>query len=189
MTGVIRPILTERVIGTPLERVSRASTVRLPPTDVTVDLDAAPQRANIVRDGKEIVPPVANPTRSADLLQQFVPMARILEPRSVRQSIAPGTLVSRGTAVDVDFLAPDKVKVGIFDGVHLDLRNALVPSLANLLNDPEVAAALAKPDLTDAEKLNLRTKLATVSVTVDDNVPEKSLGAAITGLRAAQAFR
>jgi len=168
-----------------------AAAARAPIKDVTIDLDAAPQRANIVRDGREVVTPIANPERAKSVLENFIPIARLSEPRSVSQSIAPGTIVSRGTAIDVEFLAREQVKIGIFEGVHVDLRDVLVtaPRVDDLLKDPEITAALAKPDLTDNEKQNLRTKLTAANVAVDDATPDKSLGAAITGLRAAQAFR
>jgi hypothetical protein len=158
---------------------------------VVVDIGSPATKATIVRGGKEVETPVANPERSAALLENFVPLARNTEPRSVRQTIAAGTLVTLGTAVDVEFLAPDHVTLGIFEGVHTDLRAQNVMALVPLLQDTEVTTLIGKPsaDLTDADKQNLRTKLQTVNVAVDDTVPERSLGAAIVGLKTAQAFR
>ena len=195
MSGPIRPIaattFSRAATTTALSAGTLAAAARVPISDVVVDLNATTSRANIVRDGKEVATPVANPERAATALENFIPVARLAEPRSVRQSIAPGTLVSRGTSVDLDFLQPDQVTLGIFEGVHTDLRARTVTSLAALLQDPEVSGTLAKPDadLTDADKQNLRAKLQTVNVAVDDTTPDRSLGAAIAGLRTAQAFR
>jgi hypothetical protein len=167
-----------------------AAASRVPVSDVVVDLGSAASRATIVRGGREVETPVINAERAASVLEAFVPRERNTEPRSVQQSIAPGTLVTRGTALDVEFLTPDQVVIGMFEGVHADLAARNVTSLSALLRDSEVTTVLAKPtaDLTDADKQNLTAKLQTVNVAVDDTVSTRSLGAAIAGLKAAQAF-
>jgi len=198
MSGPIRPAIpiTAAVARTSAATTFTAATVaataaRIPISDVVVDLGASASRANILRDGKEVATPVVNIERAASVLENFIPIARINEPRSVRQSIAAGTIVTRGTVVDVDFLAPEQVTLGIFEGVHADLRARSVTSLAALLADPEVSTALAKPDdtLTAADRQNLTVKLQAANVGVDDTTSDRSLGAALVGLRTAQAFR
>ena len=143
-----------------------------------------------MRGGIDVDTPIANPGRAASILENFAPIIRQAEPRSVRQSIAPGTIVTRGTAIDVELLAPDLVTLGIFEGVHTDLRATNVTALATLLQDPEVSTAIAKPTtaLTATERQNLSAKLAAANVTVDDTVADRSLTAAIAGLRTAKAF-
>jgi len=177
------------VAGTSITGTGRLSAAALS-REVVIDLEKEPTHATIVRGGQEIETPVINPTRAASILENFIPLARQTEPRSVRQSIAPGTLVTRGTAIDVDLLAPEQVTLGIFEGIHTDLRARSVTAMATLLQDPEVSIAIAKPAtaLTEAERQNLTAKLQAANVGVDDTVPERSLGAAIAGLKTAKAF-
>jgi hypothetical protein len=132
-----------------------------------------------------------NLERASSLLEDFIPIGHTNDPRGVRQSIAEGTIVARGTAIDIDFLVPSQVKLGIFDGVHADLQNLTVNAVTSLLQDPEVTPLLAKStsDLTAAERQNLTAKLATINVGVDDTVPSRSLAAAVVGLKTAQVFR
>ena len=174
--------------GSALAAATRTSLTR---KDVVVDLEAAKSRATIVRGGQNVETPVIDPGRASAILDNFVPVGRMAEARSVRQTIAPGTLVSPGTAIDVEFLAPDQVTLGIFEGVHADLRDRNILAVAPLLQDPEVTPLLSKAstDLTAAERTNLQAKLATINVGVDDTVPERSLGAALAGLKTARAFR
>jgi hypothetical protein len=158
--------------------------------EVVVEVDKEPTHATIVRGGLEVETPVVNPTRAASILENFTPVIRQEEPRSVRQSIAAGTLVTHGTAIDIELLAPAQVTLGIFEGVHLDLRPVAVTALNPLLTDPEVLQIIAKPTtaLTPADRQNLTAKLATANVAVDDAVPDRSLTAAIAGLKTAKAF-
>ena len=158
--------------------------------EVIVEVDREPTHATIIRGGQEVATPVVNPTRAASILENFTPVIRQQEPRSVRQSIAAGTLVTHGTAIDIELLAPEQVTLGIFEGVHLDLRPVNVTALSPLLTDPEVLQIIAKPTtaLTTADRQNLSAKLATANVAVDDAVPDRSLTAAIAGLKTAQAF-
>ena len=135
--------------------------------------------------------PVINLTRATGLLDAFVPVRRTEEARAVKQTIVAGTLVARGTTIDLEFLAPTHVVLGIFDGVHADLRASSVLSVASLLDDPEVSAALKKntSELTATERQNVGAKFAAANVAIDDAVPEKSMGAAFMALKSAQAFR
>jgi len=165
--------------------------VRAVSTPILVDLNDRPSKAMIVRGGKEVATPVLNPGRASQVLENFVPIVRFNEPRSVRQSVSPGTLVARGTAIDLDFLAPELVTLGIFEGVHADLQARSVTAIAPMLVDPEIVPLLDKSvtDMTAAERQNLTVKLQAANVSVDDAVPDRSLAAALAGLKTAQAFR
>jgi hypothetical protein len=201
----IRPIGTTRVTGTAATTVptgartagvlttnaAAAAAARATVSDVVVDLDAAPAKATIVRGTTAVETPSINLERASGLLENFIPVAHNNDPRGVRQSIAEGTIVARGTAVDVDFLTPNQVTLGIFEGVHADLQNLTVNGVASLLQDPEVTPLLQKStnDLTAAERQNLTAKLATINVGVDDTVPSRSLAAAVVGLKTAEVFR
>lgn len=160
-------------------------------TPKVVDLEATTVTAKIVRGTEAVETPAINIARASGILDNFIPIPRIGVPRGVKQSIAAGTLVARGTSVDLEFLAPNLVQLGLFDGVHADLRALTVPAVATLLDDPEVASALKKDatTLTAAEKQNVSVKLAAQGVTVDDTVADKSFGAALVGLKSAMAFR
>jgi hypothetical protein len=189
-TGAAREVAGAREFsGAAREFVEAPAAGRRVPLDVVVDLNEKASRANIVRDGREVETPILNPERAATVFENFIPIHRLTEPRSVRQNIAAGTLVSRGTTVDVDFLPPENVVLGLFEGVHADFRTRLVTDVVPLLQDPEVAGVLAKSELTEADRTNLTAKLGGAGVAVDNAVAERSLGAAIAGLRTAPAFR
>jgi len=174
---------TSAALGAAATRAVAANTI--------IDIGEAPSRATIVRGGKEVDTPTINESRASTILENFIPISRFLEPRGVSQSIAAGTLVTRGTAVDIELLQPNLVTLGLFDGVHADLRALTVDAVAPLLQDPEVAPLLAKQasDLTAAEQQNLTAKLAQLNVTVDNTQPDKSIGAALVGLKSALAFQ
>lgn len=156
-----------------------------------VDLEATKTKVDIVRGTETVETPVINPVRASGILDSFIPVSRTDEARSVKQSIAAGTLVARGTVLDLEFLAPANVSLGLFEGVHADLRAVNVLAVAPLLDDPEVAPLLKKDvsTLTATERTNLTAKLAAQSIGVDETNPERSLGAAVMGLKSAQAFR
>jgi hypothetical protein len=168
-----------------------AAALRSAASEVVIDLDAAPAKATIVRGTTAVETPSINLERASSLLENFIPIGHNNDPRGVRQSIAEGTIVARGTAIDVDFLTPNQVTLGIFEGVHADLQNLNVTAVATLLQDPEVVPLLKKStsDLTAAERQNLTAKLATINVGVDDTVPSRSLAAAVVGLKTAEVFR
>jgi len=170
--------------------VSAAAALR-PEVTKVVDLEATRTKVDIVRGTETVVTPVINPVRATGILEAFVPIRRTEEARSVKQSIAAGTLVARGTAIDLEFLAPANVLLGLFEGVHADLRTRNVMTVAPLLDDPEVVTLVKKDvgTLTVDERQNLSVKLAAQGVTVDETNPERSLGAAVMGLKSAQAFR
>jgi len=200
----IRPITTKvtGTVGTTTPTAARtagvltanpnvAAALRNTAAEVVVDLDAAPAKATIVRGTTAVETPSVNLERASSLLENFIPIGHNNDPRGVRQSISEGTIVARGTAIDVDFLTPNQVTLGIFEGVHADLQALTVNAVAPLLQDPEVTSLLKKStsDLTAAERQNLTAKLATINVGVDDTVPARSLAAAVVGLKTAEVFR
>ncbi|MCC6928093.1 MAG: hypothetical protein IT359_03780 [Gemmatimonadaceae bacterium] len=188
----LNPIKTATVDASVLAAANPSAFAAVrPEISKVVDLEATKTKATIVRGTESVETPEINITRASGILDAFIPIPRVGIPRGVKQSIAPGTLVARGTAIDIEFLAPDLVQLGLFEGVHLDLRARTVPAVATLLDDPEVVAALKKDSttLTAAERQNVSVKLAAAGVTVDDTSADKSFGAALVGLKSAQAFR
>jgi hypothetical protein len=176
--------------ATTIKETAAAAALR-PEVTKVVDLEATKTKATIVRGTESVETPVINPVRATGILDSFIPIRRTEEARSVKQSIAAGTLVARGTAVDLEFLAPANVSLGLFEGVHADLRTRNVLAVAPLLDDPEVVTLVKKDvgTLTVDERQNLSVKLAAQGVTVDETNPDRSLGAAVMGLKSAQAFR
>jgi hypothetical protein len=171
--------------------LSTAGGLRAVSASVRVDLGGEPSKAIILRGGKEVETPTVNLERASAILENFIPVPRLTEPRAVSQSIVAGTLVTRGTAVDLEFLQPDRVTLGLFEGVHADLRARSVLDLGPLLQDPEIVPLLGKQasELTAAESQNLTAKLGQFNVGVDNTAPDRSLGAALAGLKSANAFR
>lgn len=188
----LNPIKTAAIDAAALAAASPATfAAARPEISKVVDLEATTTKATIVRGTESVETPAINITRATGILDAFIPIPRVGIPRGVKQSIAPGTLVARGTSIDIEFLAPDLVQLGLFEGVHADLRARTVPAVATLLDDPEVASAIRKDTatLTAAERQNVSVKLAAAGVNVDDTAADKSLGAALVGLKSALAFR
>jgi hypothetical protein len=161
-------------------------------TATFVDVGDKPVSPTIVRGGEEVVAPPLNPGKIDDLITRLVPIRRVQVPRSVSQSIAPGTMVAKGTPVDLVFVPVSDIDFSLFDNVHDDLKFKTVESVLPLLKDTLVAPILQKnriEDLTDNEKQILTDKLQTIEIGVDETTPNRSIGIAFNSLKNAKAFQ
>jgi hypothetical protein len=146
----------------------------------------------IVRAGKEIAPPAFNPSRIDDFLSHATTLPRLLIPVGMSQSIPPGTMVPKGTPVDVVFVPMSSIQFGLLDHVHDDLKAVAIVNALPVISDPQVAPILQKAsasDLSADEKKLVIDKLRTLNVTVDDTNPAKTFDLAFGSLKSAQAFQ
>jgi hypothetical protein len=157
-----------------------------------VEVGTQPVVPTIVRGGQEVMAPPLNVGKVGDLIGRLVPITRVLVPRAVSQSIAPGTLVAKGTPVDVVFVPVSDIDFSLFDNVHDGLKNLSVESVLPVIADPAIAPILQKAsasDLTDADKQTLVAKLQPLGVAVDDSVATKSTATLFDSLKSAKAFQ
>jgi hypothetical protein len=159
---------------------------------VTVDVSSETIVPTIVRAGKEIAPPAFNPVRIDDFLSHTTTVPRLLIPVGMSQSIPAGTMVQKGTPVDVVFVPMSSIQFGLLDQVHDDLKGLAIADALPLISDPQVAPILQKAsaaDLSADEKALVVNKLKTLNVTVDDTNPAKTFNLAFGSLKAAEAFQ
>ena len=162
--------------------------------NVTIDVGATTVVPTIVREGKEVVAPVFNPNRIDDFLQHSSTLPRLLIPVAISQSIPAGTMVAKGTPVDIVFAPMSNINFGLLDVVHDDFKNLSVTDTnlqQKVLGDSQVTAILSKgvADVTPAEKQVISDKLKAINVTVDDNTPGKTFNLAFASLKSALAFQ
>jgi hypothetical protein len=161
---------------------------------VTIDVGAATIVPTIVREGREVVAPIFNLNRIDDFLQHSITIPRPLIPVAVSQSIPAGTMVAKGTPVDIVFVPMSNIIFGLLDVTHDDLKNLSVtdPNVQQkVLSDTQVTAILSKDvaDVTPQEKQVISDKLRTINVTVDDATPGKTFNLAFASLKSALAFQ
>src|SRR5437667_9309510 len=91
--------------------------IRLPVT-TTVDVSEKPAVTTIVRGGAVVTPPPVDKGLVDDFLGHLVPITRDVVPRVLQQSVAHGTLVAKGTSVDLVLVPPTDIQVGVLAGAH-----------------------------------------------------------------------
>ena len=158
--------------------------------NVIVDVGSETVVPTIVRRGKEITPPSFNTARIDDFLSHSTTVPRPQIPVAVSQSIPAGTMVPKGTPVDLVFVPTSSIKFELLDNVHDDLKALAITDALPVIGDPTVIPILQKSstDLTADERALVVNKLKTINVTVDDTNPAKTFDLAFSSLKAAEAF-
>lgn len=149
----------------------------------------AAKRAKIVRDGKPVGQVQVNQDKVSGVLVGFRPV----NSRVVTQSIAAGTPVARGTAVDLVLAEPSRIPIDVVDGIHAALIEETMASMYDrfLKNDPELtnivanAAAGAATPAADVTKVQQKAAAQGVEVTATAG---QDFAAFMTGLQAAYTF-
>jgi hypothetical protein len=161
--------------------------------NVTIDVGATTVVPTIFREGKEVIAPVFNPDRIVDFLQHTSTLPRLLIPVAVSQSIPAGTMVAKGTPVDIVFVPMSNINFGLLNATHDDFKNLAVtdPKVQSILADAQVTTILGKAeaDVTADDKKALSDKLRTININVDDSAPGKTFGLAFESLKSARAFQ
>ncbi len=162
-----------------------------PPRSSTVFVEIRPSSvaAEVARAGS-MLPAVAIDARIVDsVLDRLTPVAT----KVVSQSVAPGTAVPRGTAVDLVLARPGDLPGRIIPGIHEAFKVRTIGDIGQQLIEaqPTVKEIIRrKPvvtDLTEAERATVTNALAQSGVELS-NVPGLDLAAAYTGLQAGYLF-
>src|SRR6266436_10302063 len=117
---------------------------------------------------------IGDQNRIDDFLAHVSTLPRLFVPVAVSQSIPAGTLVPKGTPVDIVLVPMSNIHFGLFDQTHADLAVHPVTDVLPIIQDAAVAPALAKSsaaDLTPAEKQLITQKLSSIHVAIDDTNP------------------
>lgn len=160
--------------------------------NVTVDVGSATVVPTIVREGKEITPPTFNSARIDDFVAHTPILPRLMIPVAVSQSIPAGTMVAKGTPIDVVLAPMSSIPFGLLDRVHDDMKALAITAALPVISDPRVAPILNKAnasDVTADERKIVTDKLQTLHVTVDDANPAKTFALAFESLKSARAFQ
>jgi hypothetical protein len=183
-------------LGTVSERKSALFDVarRSSRTKVFIDLDDKPVVADVVRNGYKVPTVLAN----KELLREFVSGLEVLKPtaspRVLNQSIAPGTKVGVGTEINLVMAASKDVRIGIFDGIHVDVKNQSVAELLDKVKgETNLRSLVLKYETVTDIKPEDKTVMATLmknkaGMTIDETKDGKHFRHAYQSMRAAYAF-
>src|SRR5262249_1179222 len=101
------------------QRASTAATQNIQ----VVDLSGEPARAQIVRQGFGVPAVAVDPRRVDQVIGGLTQVPAIDLPRVLSQSVAPGTRVPVGTAVDMVLASRRRIPFNVFNNAHVDLAN------------------------------------------------------------------
>ena len=154
---------------------------------VFVEVGQASTSANITRGGVKLPDIAVNPEIVGSFLGDLHPIATHI----VSQSIAAGTSVARGTAIDI-VLAPGlNLPIGVIEGVHPGLAGFTVEQVSNEFLNADVRDILRRrsdaADLTTTERDTLTTTLTQQGIPIADD-GTNTLAAAFKGLQGALTF-
>jgi hypothetical protein len=159
---------------------------RNPPDIVFVELGEAVQKAQIARDGV--------PVAKINLDQVVIDQVAISKPpfitKVVSQSIAPGTPVPKGTAVDIVLVEPFDLPSAIAKDGHRGLDDRTIGQVAELFlrNDAAVRGVVARNEAADTlsadDQAVLRGAFERAKVPISDT-PGQTVGDAFRSLQTA----
>lgn len=164
---------------------------------VFIEVSDTPVTSTVVRSGRAV--PVAKVNRAQ--AEEWVGRIIAENPREVahvvKQSIAAGSVVPKGTVVDLVLAPVGQVPVNIFANAHNDLveRNTSVYDLlaSEPLQDADVVDILTRR--TSAEELSAEERrvvagaLVRLEIEIDDAEPGRSFEAAYDTARNALSFK
>jgi hypothetical protein len=158
--------------------------------NITIDVGPGPINPIIFRGGKEITPPNFNIDKVDDFISHTSVLPRLRLPVTLSQSIPAGTMVAKGTPIDIVLVPASDLNFGLLDQVHQDMINLPITAALPLIGDPQVAPLLDKDpaELNADQKQIISQKLAALNVQVDDSNPAKTFALAFNALKSAEAF-
>ena len=170
--------------------INKAFAVQAQTQELLIETDVrAAQRAKIVRDGKPVAQIQVNQDKISGVLVGYRPLVS----RVVTQSIAPGTPVARGTAINLVLAEASRIPLDVIDGIHVAIQQETMASLYTrfLASDPEltniVANAATGASTPAADVVKVQQKAAAKGVQVTDTAGQ-DFNAFMTGLQAAYTF-
>lgn len=156
---------------------------------VAIDVGASTTKAAISRAGFSI----AEIPVSAELIGSFLDTRPVIATKVVTQSIAPGTAVAVGTAIDLIITSTADLPVNVVPGIHRSLTNLTMAQVnEQFATDPRVRDILrarsSAADLTGDDVAVLTTVLQNNNVPVS-NDPNQTVASAFTAIQAAFTFQ
>ncbi|HET7503173.1 MAG TPA: hypothetical protein VFK02_19270 [Kofleriaceae bacterium] len=146
----------------------------------------------VTRDGQLVRAPTLSEDHVADLLDRLAVPPRNRLPRVVGQSVTPGSLVQRGTVVDLTLVSPDDTTFEVFGPVHPALRTKTVGTILTAMPTPVTTIVNAKPDpatLSATERTTVTQFLQTQQIATAGGTAENSFESVYGRLIDAQAFK
>jgi len=193
MQNINELALSSSAAAASTQRASASAALRASEGIQVVDLSGQPARAQIVRQGYD-VPAVAIDQRRVDQIVGGLTQVPAVDlPRVLSQSVAAGTKVPVGTAVDLVLASRHRIPFNVFGNAHVDLANRNLDAIDPLLNDAAARNTLltysSANQVPAADRTRLITALQNVGVGVDDNDPNRTFGRAFDSARGALAFQ
>jgi hypothetical protein len=153
----------------------RAQVVAAKPA--VVDISQKPAIAKIVRQGFNVPVAALNTKQVEQFIGGLTPTKPQDVPRVLSQSIAPGTLVAVGAAVDLVLAPRTRIPFTVFQDLHAGFAGKNIADLEPLLS-PQIKQTLLNHETTTtvppAELLVLTTELKNkLNVTVNSNDPKE----------------
>jgi hypothetical protein len=167
---------------------ARAGLARSSQSTVFVDVGAKRIDANVIRDGV----PVGRHEINHDILDDIIVERPVLRVRVVGQSIAAGTPVPVGTAVNLILAPPGRLPIGVIEGVHLGIRDVFIEDGFErfVAGRPQVKRIVARSvggTLAPEDEAEVRQIFAEEGVDIADT-PGRDVGAAVEALRVLTTF-
>jgi hypothetical protein len=94
-----------------------------------IEVGDTPQAPQVVRDGKFVKALHLDEERVNALVDRLQPPTRFQVARVVTQSVPSGTLVQRGTVVDLTMVRPIDIRYEVFGEVHPQIRTRSVAQI------------------------------------------------------------
>lgn len=166
-----------------------ASVRAAPPSTVFVELGEAAQKAQIARDGVGISPIALNP----DALQNIIAGRPQLVTKVVSQSVAAGSVIPRGTTVDIVLAQPGLIPIDVIRDPHIALSGRTLSQVYDtfIRESPAVRNVLARNESADtlstADRAVIQQAFTSQDLPVDDE-PGRTIDQAFGSLQAAFTF-
>lgn len=162
---------------------------------IIVDLNDKPAIANVVRGGFRV--PSVRPDN--DRLEALLSGMRILEPtkvpRVLDQNIAAGTRVSVGTTVDLILAPREDIIIGIFDDIHIDVKDTSIGELLDRVKDQNDLRGLVlkyenATEVEENDKVIISDLIGQFAeITISEGKPGQGFSNAFNSVRVALAFK
>ncbi len=184
--------VTAAAAGTAASALLRQATAT--PQTVLIDLTPQPAQAKVVREGFAVPAVALNAAKAGFFIDNLAQIDLRQEPRVVSQSVAPGTKVLPGQAVDLVLALTRDIPIDIFELPHRDLKNQRLNMLTDgLLQDSAARQTLLKyaspGEVPANEKTALAAQFAQQGITIDEGNADTGFAAAFNTARSALAFR
>ncbi len=149
----------------------------------------------VLRDGEAIPTPKIDPDIiDGKIGDVWIPLPPVQRMKVVSQTIEPGTVVEKGTEVDLVMAPVGVIPSDIFEDIHSGYqgKNIFEITEGNVLKDKRARKLLSKhesvEDLSEEDRTFLREKFQSDGIEIDDAASDKSMQKAWNTARSAMAF-